>query len=151
MMKLTLRAGFLLLALSMAFSVGCEQITGKLKSAKDAFQDLKKIQAIAKVAVPPKEINPLIEKAQKSTAEAVAKLEDGDLKNALLAAIDGYVDARKIMEGPVQMNMRENPWGGYKLKYRLKLPDDFVPQFALLKPIFEVANKSVDRVGELLK
>lgn len=143
--------GVILALLACLSITGCELITGAKKATKTALEDLKKIQAIAKVGVDQKEYATLYERAKKSSEDALGRLGDGDLKVALQEAIDGYTDAKTVLETPGQINTSIAPFNGFVVKYSFKAPTQFVLQFAMLQKIFDKTGKAINRVTDNLR
>lgn len=143
--------GIVLLLAVALLSFGCDLITGGKKAAKTALEDLKKLQAIAKVGVDQKEYANLHERAKKSSNDALGKLDDGDIKSALQDAIDGYTDGKTVLETPGQINTAIAPFSGFITKYSFKAPSQFVLQFALLQKIFDKSGKAVNRLTDSLR
>jgi len=140
------------LPLSLSLVTGCDVPGSGKKAAKVAHQDLVKVQAIARVGVNPKEFAKVLEKARISTTDAISKFgETDELRIALQRCLDGYMDAKKILEVKGEVDTKNGTLGNIVKKYGVRAPSRFVLQFGVVQKIFETTNKAVDVVGGMVK
>jgi hypothetical protein len=91
-----------------------------LSEAKQAIQDLRKLQAAVSIGTNQLNYDPLLISAKASCDEAERKLPDGKLKLEINEAIRAYVDASELWSRGESIYPDSPPYDQWKVKYGIK-------------------------------
>lgn len=148
--------------------VACGGLSSKQRSAaEEAMKSLRKLSASTQVGVNYQQYGGLIIDAQAQVNEALAVLPDGELKNEMNGAMEGYADALQVWGAKIKAGsgrlgsgkifINSSPGSFIIPKYSLPTTNssDGLGEYAdtdkALQIIWGVANKHLDRASILLK